>query len=170
MSAALKLALLVEVAGYVRGSNDIAAPQQTFAKRKRLALATGTSADQADLVFSDTRTLAASTSEGLDLAGVLSDAFGASLTFVEVVGILIVAADGNTNDVLVGGAASNAFAAPFGDATDKLRVKPGGFAFLAAPGNPAYAVTAGTGDILTVANSGAGTPVTYDIVVIGRSA
>jgi hypothetical protein len=30
-------------------------------------------------------------------------------------------------------------------------------------------VTAGTGDILQVANSGAGTSVTYDIIVIGTT-
>ena len=38
---------------------------------------------------------------------------------------------------------------------------------LVAPGAAGYAVTAGTGDILKVANSGAGTGVTYDIVIVG---
>jgi len=32
-----------------------------------------------------------------------------------------------------------------------------------------YAVTAGTGDLLKVANSAGGTSVTYDIVIIGSS-
>lgn len=168
--SSLKLNVAASIEGYYQGSNDIASPRQDFAKRIALALASGTGADQADLVFADTRTLAASTSENLDLAGVLADAFGQTLTMVEVVAILVAPAEGNTNDVLVGGAASNAFAALFGDATDKLVVKPGGLALLAAPGNPAYAVTASTGDILKVANSAGGSSVTYDIVIIGRSA
>lgn len=168
--SALKLALTAAIEGYYQGSNDVATPQQTFARRAVERLTTGTSADQADLVFSDTRTLAASASENLDLAGGLTDAFGATLTFVEVVAILVIAADANTNNVVVGGAASNAFTGPFGDATDTVAVKPGGVAFFIAPGNPAFPVAAATGDILKVANSGAGTPVTYDLIIIGRSA
>jgi hypothetical protein len=170
MTTALKLRVSALIEGYYQGSNDIAAPSQPFAKRAAALLTTGTSADQADLVFADTRTLAASATENLDLAGSLVDAFGNTLTFVEVCAILIVASDANTNDVVVGGAASNAFSGIFGDATDKLVVKPGGMALIAAPVNPAYAVVAATGDILKVANSAGGTGVTYDIVIIGRSA
>lgn len=168
--SALKLELLASITGPVAGANDIATPQQTIAKRAIEKLTLGTSADQADLVFADTRTLAASASESLDLAGGLTDAFGNVLTFVEVVAILIVAADGNTNDVVVGGAASNAFLGPFADATDKIAVGPGGFLFQAEPANPAWPVTPATGDLLKVANSGAGTSVTHDIIIIGRSA
>jgi hypothetical protein len=166
----LKLDLLAQVTGYYRGANDIAPPEQSIAYNGRVALATGTLVNQADLAFSDTRTLAASATESLDLAGGLTDAFGNVLTFVEVVAILIAASATNTNDVIVGGAATNAFIGPFADATDKLVIKPGGMVLLAAPTNPAYAVVASTGDLLKVANSAAGTGVTYDILIIGRSA
>jgi len=166
----LNLTVEAQIKGYYRGPNDLAAPQQVFSLSEALKLVTGTAAEQADLVFSDTRTLAASASESLDLAGGLADAFGQTLTFVEVVAVLIKAAEGNTNDVVVGGAPSNTLASFFGDATDKVLVKPGGLLLLAAPGNPAYAVTASTGDILKVANSSSGSAVTYDIVVVGRSA
>lgn len=167
---ALKLDLIAELAGVYRGANDISTPEQKFATKERIALATGTTAGKADLVFSDTRTLAASASENLDLAGGLSDAFGAALTFAEVVAILVRASEANTNDVVIGGAASNAFSAPFGAATDKLVIKPGGYVLLVAPGDPAYPVTAGTGDLLKVANSAGSTGVTYDIIIVGRSA
>lgn len=133
-------------------------------------LASGTAAGQADLAFSDTRTLAASASESLDLAGGLTDALGASLTFARVKGLVVVAAAANTNDVVIGGAASNAFVGPFADATDKIKVKPGGTISLWAPGATAYPVTAGTGDLLQVSNSGAGTSVSYDVIIIGASA
>jgi hypothetical protein len=72
--------------------------------------------------------------------------------------------------VLAGGAAANGWATAFGDPTDKVKIKPGGTLALLAPGATAYPVTPATGDLLQVANSGAGTSVTYDIIVIGASA
>lgn len=166
----LQLQILASVLGQYTGANDIAAPRQDIAKRASLNLSTGVGANQADLVFTDTRTLAASATENLDLAGVLTDAFGQSLAFAEIVAILVVASGANANDVVIGGAASNGFVSPFGDATDTVKVKPGGTFLLTAPGAAAFAVTAGTGDLLKVTNGGAGTPVTYDIVLIGRTA
>lgn len=166
----LQLQVLASIIGLYQGSNDVAAPRQDLAKRASLNLTTGTGANQADLAFADTRTLAGSATENLDMAGVLTDAFGAALAFAEVVAILVVAAAGNTNNVVVGGAGAAGFFPMFGDATDTLVIKPGGFALIAAPGAAAYAVTATTADILKVTNSAAGTAVTYDIVIIGRSA
>lgn len=135
----------------------------------RDALATGTGADQADLVWSDTRTLAASATEDLDLAGVLTGALGSTLTFARVKAVVISAAAGNTNDVQVTTPAANGFPL-FLAASDGIAVKPGGVVFVFSPGATSYAVTAGTGDLLTVTNSGAGTAVTYSIIVIGASA
>lgn len=170
MATSLNLAVSAAILGYYRGANDIANPEQDFATSKQIRLTTGTNAGQADLVFSDTRTLAASSSENLDLSGVLVDAFGQTLANVEIVAVLIAASAANTNDVQVGGAASNGWVGFFGDVTDKLVVKPGGFALIAAPTNPAYAVVAATGDLLKVANGGAGSSVDYDVIIIGRSA
>jgi len=131
------------------------------------AFANGTGANQANMVFADTRTLAASTSESLDLSGVLTNAFGASILFTKIKGIIIAAAAANTNNVLVGGAASNAFINWVGDATDIITVRPGGLFCLMAPDATAYAVTAGTGDLLKINNSSSGTGVTYDVILIG---
>lgn len=127
----------------------------------------GTGDDQANEAFSDTRTLSASGTEDLDLAGGLADAFGNTLTFTKVKALIVTAAASNTNDVLVGGASSNQLASFFGDATDVIKVKPGGTIMLMAPESAGYAVTAGTGDLLKVANSAGGTSVTYTIIVIG---
>lgn len=167
---ALKLAVMAAISGVYTGANDLTSLQQTFDASKKLQLATGTGADQADLAFADTRTLSASASETLDLAGGLTNAFGGALTFAEVVAVLIVAAAGNTNDVVVGGAASNAVTSLFGDATDTVKIKPGGMFLLAAPGAAAYAVTAATADLLQVANGGSGTSVSYDVYIVGRTA
>jgi hypothetical protein len=130
----------------------------------------GTAAGAADKMWSDHRTLAASTSESLDLAGSLVDAFGATITFARIRGIIVKAASANTNNVLVGGAASNGFLNWVSDQTDVVVVRPGGLFVSIAPDTTAYAVTAATGDLLKVANSSSGTSVTYDIFLIGASA
>jgi hypothetical protein len=84
--------------------------------------------------------------------------------------ICVVASSANTNNVLVGGAASNQFINWVGNSSDIVVVKPGGILFLYTPTDPGYAVTAGTGDLLKIANSGAGTGVTFDIYIGGTSA
>ncbi|MER5213699.1 hypothetical protein ABT063_24785 [Streptomyces sp. NPDC002838] len=135
---------------------------------KEISLGSGTGASQADRLFTDRRTLAASASENLDLAGVLSDAFGAALTFAKLKAIVIVAASANTNNVNVSREATNGVPV-FLAAGDGIPVLPGGMFLWVAPG-AGVTVTAGTGDLLTVANSAAGTSVTYDVYLLGTSA
>jgi hypothetical protein len=136
---------------------------------KRLTWASGVAINTADLIFSDQRTITASSNEDLDLAGSLTDAYGATLTFARMKALFISAATGNTNNVRVTRPASNGV--PFLlAASDGIDVRPGGFLFIAAPDATAYAVTAGTGDLINVANSSSGTSVTYDVVIIGASA
>ena len=130
----------------------------------------GTTEDQMDLVYVDQRTLAASATEDLDLAGGVENSFGDTLTFVDVRMIFVKASSDNTNDVLVGGAASNAFVNWVSNSSDVVVVKPGGVLFLYTPTDPGYAVTASTGDLLRIGNSSSGTSVTYDIYVGGTSA
>jgi hypothetical protein len=72
--------------------------------------------------------------------------------------------------VIVGGAAANQFLTWVGAATHTVTVRPGGLFQLIAPDATAYAVTATTADLLRITNSGAGTSVTYDIVLLGASA
>ena len=130
-------------------------------------LSDGTGANQAKEIFTDTRTLAASANESLDLSGGLTDVFGNSILFTKIKGLIIVADAANTNDVIVGGAASNGFISWVGGATHTATVKPGGMMAFVAPDANGYAVMAGTADLLKIANSGAGTGVNYTIVVVG---
>jgi hypothetical protein len=165
----LKAALKASVTGTLSGSNDLGNPVQTFSELVELAIADGTGADQANNIFSDERTLAASATESLDLAGALSNALGAVLTFTAIKAIMIVADSGNTNDVVVGGAAANAFVGPFVDATDKLSIGPGDFVLITRRSAAGWPVVAATGDLLKIANAGAGSSVTYKIIVIGEA-
>lgn len=135
-----------------------------------LGFSSGVGAGQVDQIFLDTRTIAASANDDLDLAGVLVNPLGATITFARIKGILIKAAPGNTNNVIVGGGASNPFINWATGTTPAVVVKPGGFFALFAPDAAGYAVTAATGDIFRITNSGAGTGVTYDIVLLGATA
>lgn len=159
-----------QIQARLSGTADFGTP--SFAMEPATLLhefASGIAAYQADELFADQRTLAASTSENLDLTGTLTDPLGGAVTFAKVKAILIRAAAANTNAVVVGAAASNAFVGPFGANTHTLAIPPGGSLLLAAP-KDGWAVTAGTGDLLKVANGGAGTPVTYDVIIVGTSA
>lgn len=133
------------------------------------AMQSGTTTGRADLIWPDSRTIAASGNEDIDLAGSLVDPLGNACVFAKVKAILIKADAGNTNDVVFGPASSNGFLGPFADASDRLSIPPGGVVLLAAP-SAGWAVTAGTADLLNVTNSAGGTGVTYEITIVGTSA
>jgi hypothetical protein len=150
---------------------DFSTPSSQTDISQHYPLTSGTGANQADRIWTDQRTLAASGTENLDLAGTaLTDAFGVAITFVKIKAILIRAASGNTNDVLVGGHATAAFVNWVSDATDVIVVKPGGLFLLVAPSAAGYGVTATTGDLLKITNSAGTTGVTYDVAILGTSA
>lgn len=138
-------------------------------KNAAIELTSGTGSNQADLIFHDQRTLAASGTEDLDLAGSLTDAYGTTLTFARIKAIMVTAASGNTNNVQVTRPASNGVPL-FLAAGDGIPVLPGGVFLWVAPNAAGVAVTAGTGDLLTFTNSAGTTSVTYDVVIIGASA
>ncbi len=173
--SSLATTLTLTLSAILTGSNDLATSVEAKIKKAFAdTLASGTAADQADVIFSDSRTIAASGRDDLDLAGALTNALGGTSVFAKVKAILIVAAAGNTNDVLVGNAAGDGTAGyqgPFGDVDQTIAVKPGGVLLLYAPAAAGLgSVTATTADQLGLANSGSGTGVDYDIIVIGVSA
>ncbi|WP_030928499.1 hypothetical protein [Streptomyces sp. NRRL B-24720] len=156
---------------YQTKSQDLTTTEDQLSFRRGVHLTSGTGAGKADRVFHDQRTLAASSSEDLDLAGVLTDAFGASLTFVRIKGLFISAAATNANNVVVGAAASAPWVTLL-NSTGTLTLRPGAsFGVMSGVADATgMALTATTADLLKVANSGAGTSVVYDIVIIGASA
>ncbi len=151
---------------------DLGTAQAQLSKSYVADLVNGTAAGQVDRIFHDTRTLAASATEDLDLAGVLVDAFGATLTFARIKGLIVAAASGNTNNVIVGGASATQFASWVGAATHTVNVRPGAVLALLAGSADAtgYVTAAGSSDLLKIANSAGTSSVTYDIVLLGCSA
>lgn len=133
-------------------------------------LANGTGAGQADIKWDDQRTVTDGATEDLDLNGVLTDAFGASVDAARIKALYLKAADANTTDLTIGADVLNPWAT-FLNATGTITLRPGASVQLIAGAADAtgFAVTAGTGDILQVAN-GAGADADYDIVIIAASA
>jgi hypothetical protein len=164
MSVTARIA--IDVAGTIFGVNDLGSPSMPFQLNEVVAFTPGALAGQANLVFADSRTIAASANDDIDLNGSLPAPFGGTIGFTAVRAIIIRAAAGNTNNVVVGAAASNQFVGPFGAATHTLAIRPGDELVLTARG-AGWTVTPATGDILRIANSGAGTPVNYDIIILG---
>lgn len=150
------------------GTGDLGTPKMRATADKILSLVEGTDAtNKANILFADTRTIAASANENIDLAGALSDAFGASIVAAEIVAIYIAAKATNTNNVNVTRPASNGFIGPFLAASDGVAIKPGEYALFVSQSG--WAVTAATGDLLNIANSAGTTGVDYDIIVVGRT-
>lgn len=159
------------VSGIHSTALDLGTAAFPFAATASTAFASGTGAGQVDRVFTDTRTLAASGNESLDLAGTLTDALGATITMARVKAIFVSAAAANTNDVQVTRPASNGV--PFLMAAgDGIALRPGAFMIWGSGSADAtgVAVTAGTGDLITFTNSAGTTSVTYTVVILGASA
>lgn len=130
----------------------------------------GTGVNQAAEIFHKAGvTVAASSSTTYVLgSGAITDVFGNAISFVRVVALIVKAAVGNTNNVLVGAAGTNPFVAPFGGTTPTVTVRPGGVMVLLAPDATGYVVTGGSAEQLKLANSSSGTSVTFDITIIGN--
>lgn len=135
--------------------------------------ANGTGANQASQQWhSAARSIGASSSETLILTvaggGSLVNGFGVALTFTAIKILLIHAAAANTNNVLVGAAATHPFTGWVSPPTGYCTVQPGGTLLVVSPAAAGYVVTASSSDQLLITNSGAGTAVVYDIFLLGN--
>lgn len=167
--ATLKGLIRVGMELLYQGDSDLGRLQDKISFPADIVVGSGVLARQADLMFSDQRTITGSGTDSLDLSGVLTDVFGTVLAFNEIVAISIRAAAANGDVIRIGGAASNAFVGPW-PTGDKHDVAPGE-AFMATKINTAvgWPVAAGTADIFDLENVDA-SAVTYDIIILGRSA
>lgn len=167
MLASLKVT--TSIVGQVTNALDLATPEVSLSKSYVQNYADGTAIDQAQKVFSDTRSLSSSASESLDLAGGLADPLGGNITFTAIKEIIIKAAAANTGNLRVGKVISNGFAGPFDQTAGSLGVTipPGGILHLRNASAAGWAVTAGTGDLLSVENLVAAGQ-SYDIILVGE--
>lgn len=149
---------------------NLAKTKSEISKEYTYKLADGTGANQADEVFSDTRTLATSTAEDIDLNGVLVNAFGESVSFTTVKAFIVHASKDNTDNISVVAKATNGWVAPFVAAEDGVTLRPGGTMMIINPDVTGMPVTAGSTDLLTLTNLNSGASGAYDIILIGVKA
>jgi hypothetical protein len=175
-ASSLTSSVLVRVRADLTAAVGLASETKAPVTLERLlVMENGTGASQANVVWTDQRTIAASSSETLDFKGSLTNALGEAFTPAKIRAIIISAASANTNNVVVGGDAATAIpllscsGAGCATATSTFAIQPNGLWLHTFPAAAGLAVTASTGDILTVANSGSGTSVTYSIIVIGTA-
>lgn len=161
VTATLSVSLAARLTGAAIGSD---VPLLNADVEKVLELEPGTDAvNKADLFYRAVRPLAGGANEDLDLAGVLSNAFGAVINAAEIIVVLVEA--GNTA-LRFGPAAANGFVGPFNAAADRLNIAAGEYQVLSSRNG--WAVVAGTGDKLNVLNTGGGAT-NYTITIIGRT-
>lgn len=156
------------------GDNDFGNDEFTPTMEVLLQTTDGTGANQADILWVDERTVADGANDDIDLAGALSGAFGATITAAEVVGFFIAnsprSGAANSTDLTVGNEGTNPWEGFLSSGGTLGPIKPGGFCLMGAGHVDGIgSVTAGTGDILRIANS-AGAAATYRIAVVARTA
>jgi hypothetical protein len=137
------------------------------------SLSDGAAVDNVNRLYVAQGELAASATLALDLAGSLTDIFGATITFARVKVFFLqlttatagtkVTVGGNTNAAMAG---SDGF---FAAANDKVRVKRDGALMVVDPTATGYPVTAATGDILDIINEDSGAAVTYKLAIAGAA-
>lgn len=157
----------VRVVSKLSNGLDLSTVLNTIDRTFGTSFANGTGAYQANNSWGDLRTLLTATNEDIDLAGVLTNAFGAVLTFTELKGIILFAPTTNTGNLTVTRPAANGV--PFlSTAGAGFALVPGGLYVYTNPSDAGIAVTAGTGDLINI-NNGSGATQSYYIILIGTT-
>jgi hypothetical protein len=105
----------------------------------------GNGDNQIGAVWQDVGANLATTTRNVDLDGI-ADFQGVTMSSNSAAKVILVAHKGTSGNLLVGG---GDFSTPFNDATDKVKVAPGGLILMVAPG-AGYGITASTGDVLPI--------------------
>lgn len=166
---ALYTRLALDLQATLTPTPGLTTPTNPLLISQLVQLATGTSAGQADRMYTGTRTLTASATEDLDFAAGVLDFQGNAITFARIKLLYVKAAVGNVNNVVLGAGTNPWVTLLNSTGTVTLRPGAGHLNWAGVADATGYAVTAGTGDVLKVLNSAGGTSVSYDIAVIGAS-
>ncbi len=160
--ATLTLTSKHTLSGTYTSSGDLTTPTESVAISDSQAYTNGTGANQANAFFSDTRSLAVSTPETIDLTADLTDAFGTTLALTSIREIII--RNNSTTsgeDITISGNVLGAF---LGATTETITVPPGGEWSQKSPID-GFTVTNTTQDQLTVTPGAYA--LTYDLIITG---
>lgn len=137
-------------------------------------LSDGTTAGKADLSYMAEVTVATGANSDIDLAGVLSDALGSTITAAELVAIMIhneqLDGTANTTTLTIDQTVTNGMTGFLDSSSSLGPIQPGGVFLLAAThASGIGAVTAGTGDLLRITNSSGATN-KFKLAILARTA
>lgn len=130
---------------------------------------TGTAIDTADRIYMKRDTVSSGSPKTYDLAGSLTDILGNAITMVKVNAIIVVNNSVTAGEILTIGSGSNPLLNWIIATGDGVKAGPNGAILCVDPSVAGYGVTAATGDVLQVSIA-AGTAVSFDLIVVGRSA
>jgi len=133
---------------------------------KEVSLANGVAAGQADKVYSVTLSVTTGATTDVDVQAALLDAFGAAFTPAKLKLVYIASAAANTTNLTLFGDTNSV--PILNTAATTATLEPGGVFLLVRPTLAGIAVTAGTGDIIQIANA-AGATASVDLVLVGTS-
>lgn len=167
MAEAVSLQVVLKLIGSMTQATDLSSLADALSRDYTLTFANGTGANQANMWWHDQRTLAASATEDLDLAGSLTSVFGTTITLTSLKGVFVYAAAANTNNVNVTRPAANGITWLLA-AGDGIGLKPGAWVAWFDPSANGATVTAATADLITFTNSAGTTSVTYDVFLLGE--
>lgn len=162
----------LSVTATLSNTRDLGSASVTEALSATINLTNGAGANQATQAWGDTRTLTSGANEALDLSGTLTNGLGATVSFTRIVGLIVQADSDNGSTITVGGAASNAFSAIFGDSSDEFVVRPGGTVAFFAPDATGYVVSGSSpaSDQLKILNDDGAASASYTIWLVGSEA
>lgn len=154
------------------GTPALALPDAPLTKSYVASYANGAGANQAQAIYSGSRTIAGSGTDNLDLSGLLTDALGNVVSLTGVKEIII--ANTGASQIRVGKKITNGFAGPFDQTAGSLGVlvevaqgTSPGMLRLSSASAAGWAVVGATGDLLSIENMSA-TGATYDVIIIGK--
>jgi hypothetical protein len=154
--------ILLQIAAVETSTADLSATVTTTNVSRSLSFATGTGANQAQLVWSDSRTIAASGSDTLNLASLADDRGTVVLSAVKAIYIR------NTGTAAITWAGGGWGGAPMDDASaGRLNVSPAGMLLMTNTSAAGWTVDASPQEVV-LENASSFTATTYDILLIGE--
>ena len=155
----------------VQKAVDNSTPEEKVSIIPDLDFTFGTGSGKVNQAFHDTRTLALGASEELDLAGSLTNSFGATITFADIKFILIQNTSTTSGTTItVGNAVATQFTGPLGAAAHTVTIPENGFYAIGATNANVWTVGVGSSDKLKILNDDAALSATYKIMILGESA
>lgn len=155
----------VTLAHQYQNALDLTNVVDSLSKGYTDAFTDGTGAGKSQVVWHDQRTVATTSTDDLDLAGVLKNAFG-TVTFTKITAIFIKMQTNTSGYKLEIGGDAAPVTGLFKDPGDIIYLLAGGMFLWTSPVN-ALALTGGATDTLQIYNPSGGN-VVYDIWIIGE--